>query len=56
MVVGIIGFGMVGKAVHNALLDNVTSTIVDPQYNTATITDLVQQKARDCVCLCPNAE
>lgn len=41
MKVGIIGFGMVGRAVHNALLKNVDAVIVDPQYSATTIEQLV---------------
>lgn len=42
MKVGIIGFGMVGKAVHNAFLDSVTPIVVDPQYTNNTIEQLIE--------------
>lgn len=41
--VGIIGFGMVGKAVHNALLDHVEVLIVDPLYHDRTIEQMVRR-------------
>ena len=35
----LIGFGFVGKAVHNLLQEHHDVKVVDPQYNKNTITD-----------------
>jgi len=50
--VGIIGFGMVGKAVHNALLDNVRPHIVDPLYSGNTIESVVEEQKPVIIFVC----
>ena len=39
MKITLIGYGFVGKAVHNVLQDHYDIKVVDPKYNDNTITD-----------------